>query len=160
MFTSNYNPSKLIFMMTKTLIWNFLIFFVQPVFMSLYLFLPPLPRLSYHFIPTFFCSKTFKQCFLWIKYTNAKDMPYPLGPKQVLNTLLQRKSTRSAFAEKECLCDVSPTSGRSMQWEKKIFHGGSFLKLGDDNKYIKNPEAQNRALRGFWENAFFVFFTL
>jgi len=108
MFTSNYNTSKLIFMMTKTLIWNFPIFFVQPVFMSLYLFLPPLPRLSYHFIPTFFCSKTFKQCFLWIKYTNAKDMPYPLGPKQVLNTLLQRKSTRSAFAEKECLCDVSP----------------------------------------------------
>ena len=32
---------------------------------------------------------------------------------------------------------------------KKIFHGGSFMKLADDNKYIKNPEAQNRALRGF-----------
>ena len=31
---------------------------------------------------------------------------------------------------------------------KKIFHGGSFLKLADD-KYIKNPEAQNRAIRGF-----------
>ena len=44
-----------------------------------------------------------------------------------------------------------------MDWEKKMFHGGSFLKLADDNKYIKNPEAQNRALRGFWENAFFVF---
>ena len=40
---------------------------------------------------------------------------------------------------------------------KKMFLGGSFLKLADDNKYIKNPEAQNRALRGFWENAFFVF---
>ena len=39
----------------------------------------------------------------------------------------------------------------------KMYHGGSFLKLADDNKYIKNPEAQNRALRGFWENAFFVF---
>ena len=26
---------------------------------------------------------------------------------------------------------------------KKMFHGGSFLKLADDNKYIKNPEAQN-----------------
>ena len=33
--------------------------------------------------------------------------------------------------------------------EKKMFLGGSFLKLADDNKYIKNPEAQNRALRGF-----------
>ena len=32
---------------------------------------------------------------------------------------------------------------------KKMFHGVSFLKLADDNKYIKNPEAQNRALRGF-----------
>ena len=27
-----------------------------------------------------------------------------------------------------------------------MFHCGSFLKLADDNKYIKNPEAQNRAL--------------
>ena len=32
---------------------------------------------------------------------------------------------------------------------KKMFLGGSFLKLADDNKYIKNPDAQNRALRGF-----------
>ena len=38
-----------------------------------------------------------------------------------------------------------------------MFHGESFLKLADDNKYIKNPEAQNRALRGFRENAVFVF---
>ena len=28
---------------------------------------------------------------------------------------------------------------------KKIFHGGSFLKLADDNMDIQNPEAQNRA---------------
>ena len=106
MFTSNYNPLQLIFMMTKTLLWNCLTF-VQSVFMSLYLFLPPLPRLSHHFISIFSFQQNFKQCFLWIKYTNAKDMTYPLGSKQVLNTLLQRKSTRSAFAEKECLCDVS-----------------------------------------------------
>ena len=32
---------------------------------------------------------------------------------------------------------------------KKMYHGGSFLKLADDNKYIKNPEAQNREVRGF-----------
>ena len=32
---------------------------------------------------------------------------------------------------------------------EKMFHGGSFLKLADDNKYIKNPEAQNREVRGF-----------
>ena len=32
---------------------------------------------------------------------------------------------------------------------QKMFLGGSFLKLADDNKYIKNPEAQNREVRGF-----------
>ena len=32
---------------------------------------------------------------------------------------------------------------------KKIFHGGSFLKLADDNVDIQNPEAQNRELSGF-----------
>ena len=32
---------------------------------------------------------------------------------------------------------------------KKMFLGGSFFKLADDNKYIKNPEAQNREVRGF-----------
>ena len=32
---------------------------------------------------------------------------------------------------------------------KKMYHGGSFLKSADDNKYIKNPEAQNPEVRGF-----------
>ena len=32
---------------------------------------------------------------------------------------------------------------------KKMFHGGSFLNLADDNKYIQNPEAQNPELSGF-----------
>ena len=32
---------------------------------------------------------------------------------------------------------------------KKMFHGGSFLKLADDDVYIENPEAQNREVRGF-----------
>ena len=30
-----------------------------------------------------------------------------------------------------------------------MYHGGSFLKLADDNKYIKKPEAQNPEVRGF-----------
>ena len=38
------------------------------------------------------------------------------------------------------------TSGRSMEWEKKNVSRWIFLKLADDNKYIKNPEAQNRAI--------------
>ena len=32
---------------------------------------------------------------------------------------------------------------------KKMFHGGSFLKLADDDVWIKNPKAQNWAIRGF-----------
>ena len=32
---------------------------------------------------------------------------------------------------------------------KKMYHGGSFLKLADDNMDIQNPEAQNRAISGF-----------
>ena len=32
---------------------------------------------------------------------------------------------------------------------KKMFLGGSFLKVADDNMDIQNPEAQNRELAGF-----------
>ena len=32
---------------------------------------------------------------------------------------------------------------------KKMYHGGSFLKLADNNMDIQNPEAQNRELSGF-----------
>ena len=32
---------------------------------------------------------------------------------------------------------------------KKMFDGGSFLKLADDDVQIQNPEAQNRDLSGF-----------
>ena len=32
---------------------------------------------------------------------------------------------------------------------KKMYHGGSFLKLADDNMDIQNPEAQNREMSGF-----------
>ena len=32
---------------------------------------------------------------------------------------------------------------------EKMYHGGSFLKLADDNMDIQNPEAQIRELSGF-----------
>ena len=32
---------------------------------------------------------------------------------------------------------------------QKMYHGGSFLKLADDNMDIQNPEAQNRVFSGF-----------
>ena len=60
---------------------------------------PPFP--AYHIISFPSSLAKLKQCFLWIKNTNAKDIPDPLGPKQVLNIFLQRISTRSAFAEKK-----------------------------------------------------------
>ena len=39
---------------------------------------------------------------------------------------------------------------------EKMYHGGSFLKLADDNMDIQNPEAQNRELSGFWEKVIFL----
>ena len=42
---------------------------------------------------------------------------------------------------------------------KKMYHGGSFLKLADDNMDIQNPEAQNRELAGFWEKVIFLPFS-
>ena len=46
---------------------------------------------------------------------------------------------------------AGPTTLVAGAWteRKKMFHGGSFLNLADDNKYIQNPEAQNRELSGF-----------
>ena len=32
---------------------------------------------------------------------------------------------------------------------QKMYKGGSFLKLADDNMDIQNPEAQNRVFSGF-----------
>ena len=42
----------------------------------------------------------------------------------------------------------------------KMFHDGSFLKLADDNKYIKNPEAQNRAISIFEKMHFLCFYII
>ena len=39
---------------------------------------------------------------------------------------------------------------------QKMYHGGSFLKLADDNMDIQNPEAQNRAMSRFWEKVIFL----
>ena len=43
---------------------------------------------------------------------------------------------------------------------KNMYHGGSFLKLADDNKYIKNPEAQNRAISIFEKMRFLCFYII
>ena len=98
MFTSNYNPLQLTQQDDDQKPCYGLSLSLYDQFMSFYLFLPPFS--AYHIISPPSCLAKLKQCFLWIKYTNAKDIPYPLGPKQVLNTFLQRISTRSAFAEK------------------------------------------------------------
>ena len=98
MFTSNYNPLQLTQQDDDQ---NPAMDFPYLCTISLCLCTfssPPFP--AYHIISFPSSLAKLKQCFLWTKYTNAKDIPYPLGPKQVLNTFLQRISTRSAFAEK------------------------------------------------------------
>ena len=45
--------------------------------------------------------------------------------------------------------DSGPHVAGAWTERQKMFLGGSFLKFADDNKYIKNPEAQNREVRGF-----------
>ena len=37
---------------------------------------------------------------------------------------------------------------------EKMYHGGSFLKLADDDMDIQNPEAQNRRFNGNSDNFF------
>ena len=44
---------------------------------------------------------------------------------------------------------LAPLVAGAWTERKKMFHGGSFLKLADDNMDIQNPEAQNRELAGF-----------
>ena len=44
---------------------------------------------------------------------------------------------------------TSPLVAGAWTERKKMYHGGSFLKLADDNMDIQNPEAQNRELSGF-----------
>ena len=47
------------------------------------------------------------------------------------------------------ICDYAPLVAGAWTERKKMYHGGSFLKLADDNMDIQNPEAQNRAISGF-----------
>ena len=54
-----------------------------------------------------------------------------------------------------CLSLLTLVAGAWTEREK-MFHGGSFLKLADDNMDIQNPEAQNRELSGFWEKVIFL----
>ena len=48
-----------------------------------------------------------------------------------------------------CITIYKPLVAGAWTERKKMFHGGSFLKLADDNMDIQNPEAQNRELSGF-----------
>ena len=53
----------------------------------------------------------------------------------------------SVFGSKQCALGTHVAGAWTER--QKMFLGGSFFKLADDNKYIKNPEAQNREVRGF-----------
>ena len=62
-----------------------------------------------------------------MEFTSKKVFLYNIGSKGEFFTLVA-----GAWTERE-----------------KMFHGGSFLKLADDNMDIQNPEAQNRAMSRF-----------
>ena len=52
--------------------------------------------------------------------------------------------------QKDTIHDILDTHVAGAWTERqKMFLGGSFFKLADDNKYIKNPEAQNPEVRVF-----------
>ena len=53
-----------------------------------------------------------------------------------------------ATEERESWAQITLVAGAWTEREK-MYHGGSFLKLADDNMDIQNPEAQNRELSGF-----------
>merc|ERR1719323_993151 len=63
--------------------------------------------------------------------------------------------TTSCFATSCCLAPMSLVAGAWTE-RKKILHGGSPLKLADDNMDIQNPEAQNREPSGFREKVIFL----
>ena len=47
------------------------------------------------------------------------------------------------------VCTMGTLVAGAWTERKKMYHGGSFFKLADDNMDIQNPEAQNRVFSGF-----------
>ena len=83
------------------------------------------------------------------------DLDHRLGRQITFKTHMKTKRVLSAFDtrwELSASCvkgfTIALVAGAWTE-RKKIFHGGSFLKLADDNMDIQNPEAQNRELSGF-----------
>ena len=76
--------------------------------MSLCFFIPPFP--SYHIISPQLCFPLakLKTMLLWRKYTNAKVISIPLGPKQVLFHFLQRLSKDQPLLRMKIYVFVSP----------------------------------------------------
>ena len=74
-----------------------------------------------------------------------------LGQSAAQSLNLQNKNECSSLENrnKERQIPFIPYVTGAWTERKKIFHGGSFLKLADDNMDIQNPEAQNRELSGF-----------
>ena len=58
--------------------------------------------------------------------------------------------TEQVAEENRSLANFSyPLVAGAWTEREKMYHGGSFLKLADDDMDIQNPEAQNRELGGF-----------
>ena len=72
-------------------------------------------------------------------------------PKQIMeHSCFDRDESTAECLEKACLKQTEVTLVAGAWTERqKMYHGGSFLKLADDNMDIQNPEAQNRDISGF-----------
>ena len=102
MFTSNYNPYT-----TKSKpCYGIPRIFAQPVLMYLYLFLPPLPHISYHSPQPLLAIVNNALC--GHKTQMRKISFFSTWTKTGLEENLQRKSIKSAFAEKKSLYYIFP----------------------------------------------------
>ena len=64
--------------------------------------------------------------------------------------IAERKEGKIFEKEKVLRMDsIGPLVAGAWTEREKMYHGGSFLKLADDDMDIQNPEAQNRELGGF-----------
>jgi len=90
--------------------------------------------------------------FLFLVYFVVRPA-YNMGVRAVFNLLSSVLSLMSSKFEPNTVIDclnIAPSQVAGAWSERqKMFHGGSFLKLADDNMDIQNPEAQNREPSGF-----------
>ena len=75
--------------------------------------------------------------------------PFIYKPRPKLDLAMQTTINILVEENERWLLDSKALVAGAWTEREKMFHGGSFLKLADDNMDIQNPEAQNRVFSGF-----------